>query len=183
MQFPETPPVEYHPAIALTTRIQHTSGQWQEATMMFPVSAAGNSNQTQSFGAALTYARRYALTSILCIAADEDVDANPIPGNGQDIRGETSPQAQKAREEKRPKASTSGNNWTSYILDTKTHPYFDGQAKHVSAAAKLLGITSANVSEDYAHNVKVTLDYAKLRAVGVTQDDALKELMQEDSDG
>jgi hypothetical protein len=80
-QFPDTPP-NGEPAVTLTTRLMHTSGEWLEATMLIPVPQVGKANMAQNYGAALTYARRYALTSILGLATDEDVDAAPV-GNGQ----------------------------------------------------------------------------------------------------
>lgn len=76
VQMPSTPPVEFGVSVALTTRLMHTSGQWVEDTLVIPVPAVGKANEAQAYGAALTYARRYALTSILGIVADEDVDGN-----------------------------------------------------------------------------------------------------------
>jgi|SRR5271154_3274847 len=57
----------------LISRITHTSGQWQEFMMpMFYVCERGNASQ--SFGSALTYARRYAYNSLMGIVGDEDDD-------------------------------------------------------------------------------------------------------------
>ena len=57
--------------IILKTRLMHASGQWIECD--YPVcTIAGH----QQMGAALTYARRYALFSLVGIAAEEDTDAN-----------------------------------------------------------------------------------------------------------
>lgn len=61
----------------LTTRIFHTSGQWIEETIeMTDTELQGKANDTQKVGASITYFRRYALSSIFAIAADEDVDGN-----------------------------------------------------------------------------------------------------------
>lgn len=78
VQMGATPPVEMLPAVALTTRIMHISGEWLEDTMVMPVPQVGKANEAQNFGAALSYARRYALTSALGIVADEDTDAAPV---------------------------------------------------------------------------------------------------------
>lgn len=59
--------------VALTTRLMHSSGQWLEDTMTIPL-PSGKMNETQQYGSALTYARRYALTAMLGIVADEDSD-------------------------------------------------------------------------------------------------------------
>lgn len=62
----------------LVTTLMHGSGQWIESVLPLHVERPGN----QAFGSALTYAKRYALTALLGIAADEDDDANGADGNG-----------------------------------------------------------------------------------------------------
>jgi hypothetical protein len=52
----------------LVTRLMHTSGQWIESET--PILA--KSNDAQAFGSAMTYARRYALSAIVGVAADDD---------------------------------------------------------------------------------------------------------------
>jgi hypothetical protein len=58
-------------AIVLRTRLLHASGQWIESVC--PVAFTGD---MQKMGSAITYARRYSLSAICGIAADEDDDAN-----------------------------------------------------------------------------------------------------------
>lgn len=56
---------------AVVTRLLHSSGQWIESACPIPT------GQTmQAMGSAITYARRYSLSAICNIAADEDDDAN-----------------------------------------------------------------------------------------------------------
>lgn len=56
----------------VTTRLIHTSGQWIESAC-----GCGHSvKNMQEMGSAITYARRYSLSAICGIAADEDDDAN-----------------------------------------------------------------------------------------------------------
>jgi len=57
--------------IVLRTRLIHKSGQYLESD--YPVCKA--TGEHQKMGAAMTYARRYALCSIVGVAADEDMDA------------------------------------------------------------------------------------------------------------
>lgn len=73
----------------LQTRLMHKSGQWISSDQPLFVERPGN----QAFGSALTYARRYALTSMLGIAAEEDDDANGADGNKADTkeRGKSAP--------------------------------------------------------------------------------------------
>ena len=61
----------------LTTRVFHTSGEWiEDSIQMTDTELSGKTNDTQKVGASITYFRRYALSSIFGVAADEDVDGN-----------------------------------------------------------------------------------------------------------
>lgn len=61
----------------LTTRVIHDSGEWIEDTIeMTDTELQGKANDTQRVGASITYYRRYALSSIFGVSADEDVDGN-----------------------------------------------------------------------------------------------------------
>jgi len=62
--------------VGVTTRIIHTSGESTESTLLLP---AGQ-NTAQGYGSALTYARRYSISSILGIAADDDDDGQIASG-------------------------------------------------------------------------------------------------------
>lgn len=55
----------------LHTMLRHSSGQWVQSIYPLPVGG-----RPQEFGSALTYARRYSLSSIVGIAAEDDDDAN-----------------------------------------------------------------------------------------------------------
>lgn len=56
---------------ALTTLLMHSSGEWIEDTMLLKELQ----NTPQGQGSAITYGKRYALTSMLGIVADADNDA------------------------------------------------------------------------------------------------------------
>lgn len=58
-----------HPSVL--TRLQHSSGQWIESAC--PILGA---TDMQKMGSAITYARRYSLSAICGISADEDDDGN-----------------------------------------------------------------------------------------------------------
>jgi hypothetical protein len=62
----------------LVTTLHHASGQWIAGEYPLPVGV-----KPQELGSALTYARRYSLSAIACIAADEDDDAEGARTNGQ----------------------------------------------------------------------------------------------------
>lgn len=65
-------------AFCLVTRFIHSSGQWISGEYLLPANVS-----PQQLGSALTYARRYSLSAIACIAADEDDDAEGARKTGQ----------------------------------------------------------------------------------------------------
>lgn len=64
--------------LSVTTRLMHLSGQWLESS--FPIIA--DVNKPQAIGSAITYGRRYTLSAICNIAADEDDDGNEAQEQG-----------------------------------------------------------------------------------------------------
>jgi predicted phage-related endonuclease len=67
--------------ISLTTMLAHASGEWIASD--WPVCAISETAAPHRMGAALTYARRYALFTLVGIAGEEDVDApdHAVPGS------------------------------------------------------------------------------------------------------
>src|SRR5271166_3631938 len=59
--------------IRLTTVLAHSSGEWIASD--WPVCPVGETAAPHRMGAALTYARRYALFTLVGIAGDDDLDA------------------------------------------------------------------------------------------------------------
>ena len=59
--------------VNLTTVLAHASGEWIAAD--WPVCRIGDAESPQRMGAALTYARRYALFTLVGIAGEDDLDA------------------------------------------------------------------------------------------------------------
>ncbi|RZN30344.1 ERF family protein [Bradyrhizobium sp. Leo121] len=76
--------------VHLTTLLAHSSGEWISSD--WPVCPAKDTDAPRRMGAALTYARRYALFALVGIAGEDDLDApdtlvgsppaEPRPGNG-----------------------------------------------------------------------------------------------------
>ena len=67
--------------IRLTTTLAHSSGEWLSSD--WPVCSVSEPAAPQRMGTALTYARRYALFTLVGIAGEDDVDApdlDAIPG-------------------------------------------------------------------------------------------------------
>src|SRR5271169_7020147 len=63
--------------IRLTTVLAHSSGEWISSD--WPVCALSETNAPHRMGAALTYARRYALFTLVGIAGEDDLDAPDLP--------------------------------------------------------------------------------------------------------
>ena len=63
--------------IKLTTTLVHASGEWVSSD--WPVSPITETGAPHRLGAALTYARRYALFTLVGIAGEDDLDAPDLP--------------------------------------------------------------------------------------------------------
>src|ERR1019366_7580762 len=61
--------------VDLTTVLLHTSGEWIPSH--WPVCQITETSAPRRMGAALTYARRYALFTMVGIAGEDDLDAPP----------------------------------------------------------------------------------------------------------
>ena len=59
--------------VRLTTVLAHSSGEWLSSD--WPVCPISDTGSPQRMGAALTYARRYALFTLVGIAGEDDLDA------------------------------------------------------------------------------------------------------------
>src|SRR6516225_10076317 len=62
--------------IRLTTILAHASGEWLASD--WPVCALADTAAPHRMGAALTYARRYSLFSLVGIAGEDDLDASDL---------------------------------------------------------------------------------------------------------
>lgn len=66
--------------IRLTTTLAHASGEWLSSE--WPVCAISETVAPRRMGAALTFARRYALFALVGIAGEDDLDAPDLDGGG-----------------------------------------------------------------------------------------------------
>ena len=82
--------------VSLTTVLAHSSGEWIASD--WPVCALSDLSAPRRMGAALTYARRYALFTLVGIAGEDDLDAPDLGGqpaetskggNGYDAKRQT----------------------------------------------------------------------------------------------
>ena len=70
--------------ICLTTTLVHASGEW--VSSVWPVCPCSETAAPHRLGAALTYARRYALFTLVGIAGDDDLDAPDLAAYFDDAR-------------------------------------------------------------------------------------------------
>jgi ERF superfamily len=77
--------------LRLTTVLAHSSGEWVSSD--WPVCAIGEIAAPHKMGAALTYARRYALFTLAGIAGEDDLDAPDLSLSVAEARQPTLPNA------------------------------------------------------------------------------------------
>jgi hypothetical protein len=75
--------------ISLTTTLVHASGEWVSSD--WPVCSVGETAAPQRLGAALTYARRYALFTLVGIAGEDDLDAPDLCSPRESLEAQKSP--------------------------------------------------------------------------------------------
>lgn len=87
--------------LLISTMLAHTSGEWIRDSL----SIALEKDTAQGIGSAITYGRRYALSAIVGIVADEDDDGNAASTrqNARNAKTETKP---KPQVEEKPKPLT-----------------------------------------------------------------------------
>jgi hypothetical protein len=71
--------------VRLSTVLAHASGEWIASD--WPVCAISETSAPHRMGAALTYARRYALFTLVGIAGEDDLDAPDLIGPSQQTSG------------------------------------------------------------------------------------------------
>jgi hypothetical protein len=103
------------------TRLVHASGQWFES--QFPVAI----DKPQAMGSGITYGRRYTLSAICNIAADEDDDAN-------------------AANDSKPQVALGLTGGTSGASKAATRADFDNMVKSVRNAATVKALDGWKIS-------------------------------------
>lgn len=110
VQMPETEEGRMY----LRTRVIHTSGEWIEFALAFDkTEGGGGANEAQKIGISITYFRRYILSAIFGIAADDDTDGE------QPQRSRPAPTAQTQQPARR--------DPLSYILQVMGRMMKDGE--------------------------------------------------------
>jgi ERF superfamily len=140
--------------VNLTTMLAHASGEWIASD--WPVCAVAEMASPQRMGAALTYARRYALFTLVGIAGEDDLDAPDLcqPAPPPSPSASAGDRGLKSRED-RPRVPLRGpgNGYARGVLKAGSSAVLDG---HQSAAvrdkllAELGTIPSADLAASWA---------------------------------
>jgi hypothetical protein len=77
----------------MTTTLAHSAG----GTVQSRFEVRQGTHSWQEFGSAITYARRYAITALLCVASEEDDDGNAASGNTAKQVGKDAPEPSSRR--------------------------------------------------------------------------------------
>ena len=119
--------------IGVTTILMHSSGEWIESTMMLPVGEEKGKSSAQVAGSIISYLRRYALSSVLGMYADEDID-----GNGQKPVKQT-------KSKPKDKPQPNGKSWASEFVAALVD---EGIAEHPKQAVNILNLLQPESVED-----------------------------------
>ncbi|QZT33680.1 ERF family protein [Caldalkalibacillus thermarum TA2.A1] len=87
--------------VVVTTTLFHESGEWLESEPLVLPAAGKGGVTAQTIGAAITYGRRYQLSTLLGISSEDDDDANSIS-----VTDPSKPPQSPSQSQKQPKQST-----------------------------------------------------------------------------
>jgi hypothetical protein len=167
--------------VNLTTMLVHASGEWIASD--WPVCPISDLSSPRRMGAALTYARRYALFTLVGIAGEDDLDApdlqdqavpnSPRPTNGAG-NGFASENRSGAGHLNKTHTTPAGNGYDGRERrgSKSVPPVILAPDKSAELRARLLGeflaISSSEQATDWARNslpVKNTLTVADAQAI------------------
>jgi hypothetical protein len=143
--------------VRLSTVLAHASGEWIASD--WPVCAINDAATPHRMGAALTYARRYALFTLVGIAGEDDLDApdlvsptapetktdDPVENKKDRLKGGQGRSAQQVLSDQRAKA---GSTPSRPILEPEA-----SAALREQLTVELEGISSAEEAAKWAHRV------------------------------
>src|SRR5262249_6092287 len=132
--------------VNLTTVLAHSSGEWIASD--WPVCPIAETERPHRMGAALTYARRYALFTLVGIAGDDDLDApdliNPSqPAPGRDRRANGS----NGRLDSKSSSLATATPVSRLAADTTRAKPLDAVSLDIAASAHLRDVMLAELKE------------------------------------
>jgi hypothetical protein len=152
--------------INLTTVLAHASGEWIASD--WPVCRLADTASPHRMGAALTYARRYALFTLVGIAGEDDFDAPDLNGSAQPKGGDNgraNPVGTAAASHNQARPRRNGQDALRPILDPESSGRLRDQLVH-----EIAGLGSAEAAAEWARSAlpaKNTLTASDARLVQV----------------
>ena len=125
--------------IRLTTTLAHSSGEWVSSD--WPVCPVSETAAPHRMGAALTYARRYALFTLVGIAGEDDLDAPDLNGGLLHSAGSDGPGQQPVSEG--PGSVLPSNVEIAASSPRAAAPHY-GRRKHVRTPRAVLTADNSN---------------------------------------
>jgi hypothetical protein len=121
--------------VRLSTVLAHASGEWIASD--WPVCAISETAAPHRMGAALTYARRYALFTLVGIAGEDDLDAPDLPGPSTET----------------PKKFTSSGNGSQEIRSARRRVRERNRFGSVSQRVELSAALSASLKDELLRQI------------------------------
>src|SRR5690606_39240589 len=136
------------------TMLVHSSGEWFANET--PLFTSGGDNASQAYSSGMTYARRYGVSALLCIAADDDDDGNGNEeGERQQVQRQQPPRGGQQRPAPRRAAGkpTTPAEPQAKASDPKAEgepvPLGDGPRRLLEAKGKVLGLSFDDLDAKY----------------------------------
>jgi hypothetical protein len=135
--------------LLLTTVLAHSSGEWISSE--WPVCPIADMTSAQRMGAALTYARRYALFTLVGIAGEDDLDAPDLNVKPKDNSGP--PRSEQPTSNGRTNAAErpSRNGGSSQPSTRSVLPPDQSASLRQRLITELAGIRSVDEAATWAH--------------------------------
>src|SRR5664280_1092683 len=140
--------------IRLTTLLAHSSGEWISSD--WPVCPVSETAAPHRLGAALTYARRYALFTLVGIAGEDDLDAPDLhdgPDSNQTKVGAASASAISGRPVSDGSSPVRGNRRLNSAIPKPLLAEEDSARLRDQCLTELANLSSAEQSADWARRV------------------------------
>jgi ERF superfamily len=176
--------------VRLSTVLAHASGEWIASD--WPVCAVSETAIPHRMGAALTYARRYALFTLVGIAGEDDLDAPDLisqttpPSKAERPRGSQNGQLSRGQVHSRPQFSTGRRTKAVSNPPKSTLAPEASTALRDQLTAELKDLNSAEDAANWAQRVlatKNTLTTADAERIEQAFQARLASIVIETSDG
>jgi hypothetical protein len=140
--------------INLTTVLAHASGEWIASDR--PVCAVSETSTPHRMGAALTYARRYALFTLVGIAGEDDLDAPDLmtPTNNTSVPEESKVRTDRSNRGQKSHDSRAGPRRAPETSSNSAKPVFGNEASaelRNRLVAELNDLGSEDDAANWAH--------------------------------